>query len=110
MISGWNEAGRWLDLSVHRFKFRLDQTRRLGPRPRSQPASSSRKPIADRIIISPHLLGGGGGRPPSYALDLMHARILFITRAAIGPLAKVDWRICVFRIPLWCLILTSHFE
>lgn len=59
MISGWNEAGRWLDLSVHRFKFRLDQTRRLGPRPRSQPASSSRKPIADRIIISPHLSGGG---------------------------------------------------
>lgn len=40
MISGWNEAGRWLDLSVHRFKFRPDQTRRLGPRPRSKLATS----------------------------------------------------------------------
>lgn len=37
VISGWNEAGCWLDSSVHRFKFRLDQTWRLGPR--SQPAN-----------------------------------------------------------------------
>ncbi|CAB1413262.1 unnamed protein product [Pleuronectes platessa] len=51
MISGWNEAGRWLDSSVHRFKFRPDQTRSFGPR--GQPART----ITDHIIISPYLHG-----------------------------------------------------
>ncbi|TNN28482.1 hypothetical protein EYF80_061370 [Liparis tanakae] len=43
MISGWNEAGRWLDSSVHRFKFRLRQT------------ALAEAAAADHIIIPPHL-------------------------------------------------------
>lgn len=57
---GWNGAGRWRDSSVRRFKFRPDQTRRLGPSPSQPDGEELVGAIADHIIISPHLPGGTG--------------------------------------------------
>lgn len=64
VISGWNKAGHWLDSSVHRFKFRLHETRRLVTRPHSPPASNLWKPSLTTLsflLASQGIRWKGGG-------------------------------------------------
>lgn len=105
MISGWNKAGHWLDSSVHRFKFRLDETRRLVTRPHSLPASNFWKPLLTTLsflLTSQGIRrkgGGGGIRPPSIKLEqcMKRSRDLSIPFIVMGSSESIFSSMC-FRI------------
>lgn len=51
----WNEAGRWRDSSIHRFKFRPDQTGRLSPGPHSRTQEDFLEARAQHVVMCAHL-------------------------------------------------------